>query len=199
MTAGARTTDPDTSQMAAQRNGSDDLAQRERLLVEWFKAGDDGLSDPEAAERAGLTHRTYWKRAGEMREPHRGPRGWQALTGGQSLLAWHPEGITRIHAATGGKRKVSVITDAGRTYALAHGLVQQPVVITGAEVTTLPIGSAVVRDAMGVAGDQPTSAGVHLGDGVLATINDRGAPVRRIAADQDVYRVLWRPPVGGLA
>jgi hypothetical protein len=188
MTAGARTTDPDTSQMAAQRNGSDDLAQREALLVAWFKAGDDGLSDPEAAERAGLLHRTHWKRAGEMREPHRGPRNWQALTAGQPLLAWHPDGETRIHAATGGRRKVSVITEAGRAYALAHGLVEQPVIVTGDEVAALPAGAAVVADSMGA-----TSAGLHLGAGVLAMINDRGDAVRRQASGADVYRVLWRP------
>lgn len=193
MTAGARTTDPDTSQLGAQRNPSDDLAQRERLLIEWFKAGDDGLSDPEAAERAGLSHRTFWKRAGEMREPHRGTQGWEALTGGQPLLAWHSDGETRIHPATGGKRKVSVITEAGRAYALAHGLVEQPVIITGAEVAALPAGAAVVLD-----GEGATSAGVHLGVGVLAMINDRGDAVRRSASDGALYRVLWRPPVGGV-
>ena len=194
MTAGARTTDPDTSQIAAVRNDSDDLAQRERLLIEWFKAGAEGLSDPEAAQRAGLEHRTYWKRAGEMREPHRGTQRWEALTGGQPLLAWHPDGETRINPATGGKRKVSVITEAGRAYALAQGLVdEQDVLIIGSEVAELPVGSAVVLHAQGAQAANPSSAGVHLGAGVLAMINDRGAAVRRPAIHAHVYRVLWRP------
>ncbi len=192
MTAGARLTDPDTSRAAAQRNDGDDLAVREELLRVWANAGPDGLSDPEAAQRAGLEHRTYWKRAGELREPHRGTQGWEALTGGQPLLAWHPDGLTRVWAATGGKRKVSVITEAGLAYAQAHGLIQQPVIIVGSEVAALPVGVALVLD-----GEQ-ISAGVHLGAGVLAMINHRGDAVRRAVVDDALYRVLWRPPVGGV-
>lgn len=187
-TPGARNTDPDTSHLAAERSPEDDFRQRERLLVEWFRAGRDGLTDPEAAERAGLLHRTYWKRAGEMREPSRAAPGWAVETGGIALLQFHPDGISRVWAPTNGKRKVSVITEAGRAYVLARGLVDRDVTATGvAEVLALPVGTALVHD------DDPTSAFLVLGNGSLATVNRDGLPVRRAVDPGTTYRVLWSP------
>jgi hypothetical protein len=121
MSAGARTTDPTGSQFAAVRDPSDDVAVRHALLVAWARAGADGLSDPEAAERAGVGHRTFWKRAGELRQPERGGRSWE-VSAGEPLLAWKSPEEYRVWAPTGGRRQVSVITPAGLDYCRRHGL-----------------------------------------------------------------------------
>lgn len=61
----ARATDPETSKAAAAsiRTGS-----HKQLLLEAYRAaGYKGLTDEEAAERAGLTRTGYWKRCSDLR------------------------------------------------------------------------------------------------------------------------------------
>lgn len=66
-------------------------------LLEVFAQAPNGLTDEEAAERAGLLRAGYWKRCGELRE--------------DGFIT--PTGATRLGEA-GVSRMVSVITDAGR-------------------------------------------------------------------------------------
>lgn len=65
-------------------------------LLEVFAAYPNGLTDEEAAEKAGLLRAGYWKRCGELRE--------------DGFIS--PNGQTRVGEA-GVSRMVSVITDAG--------------------------------------------------------------------------------------
>jgi hypothetical protein len=73
--------------------------QKARLLAAFADAGPVGLSDDEAAQRAGLAPTTcYWKRCGELREV-----GLIRFTGEERP------------GSAGVDRMVSVITDAGET------------------------------------------------------------------------------------
>jgi hypothetical protein len=131
-----RGTDPGTSQMAAERGRDDDRALRVRLLVEWAKAGPDGFTDYEAADAASLLNRTYWKRAGELREPQRGGVTWEAEAGGP-LLAWHPERLRRKSLDTGAARAVSVITPLGLDYLRRTGQLPEDPAELHAEILRL--------------------------------------------------------------
>ena len=131
----ARASDPETSQRAATEGRADDQALRDRLLIEWALAGPDGLTDEEAADRATLLNRTFWKRAGECREPRRGGETFAAVAGAP-LLEWHPEGLTRVGRSKSA-RKVSVITARGMTYVLERGLLPDDPAELHAEIDRL--------------------------------------------------------------
>ena len=149
-TPGARATDPDTSHTAATSDRrADDRAVRERLLIEWYREGADGLTDQEAADRAGLTHRTYWKRAGELRQPNRAGTTWSAQVGAP-LIAFHPDGLTRRSVETATPRKVSVITARGIDYVRTRGLLPDDPADLHTEIARL---HAVVNRAIDVAAD----------------------------------------------
>jgi hypothetical protein len=76
--------------------------QKLQLLLVWQAAereGLDGLTDEEAAIRAGLLGNLFWKRCGELRD--------------DDLIAWNGKlrkGRARVN------RRVSVITDKGKAY-----------------------------------------------------------------------------------
>jgi hypothetical protein len=80
------------------------------MLLQWrdaHRAGENGLTDEEAAERAGLLGSCSWKRAGECRA-----EGW---------IQWHPDGSVRKgHARV--NRKVSVITADGQAVLARRGI-----------------------------------------------------------------------------
>lgn len=96
-----RAEDYSTSEEGGRTVGRRAPNQRLEMLLQWQQAhrnGEDGLTDEEAAERAGLLGSCAWKRAGECRA-----EGW---------IAWHPDGTVRKgHARV--NRKVSVITSEG--------------------------------------------------------------------------------------
>ena len=62
----ARTTDPVTSALAA-ASVTTGASHRDLLLAQYARAGDAGLTDEEAATRAGLLGCGYWKRCSELR------------------------------------------------------------------------------------------------------------------------------------
>ena len=93
--------------------GADDVAprrlnQRDRLLVHYLTRP-DGLTDDEAADRAGLMHTCYWKRCGELRElglvATRTVDG-EVVTrlghaGSQRIVCWvTPDGVARVGEVT---------------------------------------------------------------------------------------------------
>ena len=144
-THGARTTDPDTSLGAALAGDEEKWSlHRELLLGVWARAGVDGLTDEEAGDAAGLQAHYFWKRGGELREPHRGPISWEQRAG-RPLIAY--DGRTR-KGRSGRPRKVSVITDAGLDYCRRYGLPVESAEELTAEVVRL---RSVIRDAIAVA------------------------------------------------
>lgn len=72
--------------------------QRQRLLLVFYRAGDMGLTDEEAAALAGLDGSCYWKRCGELRTV-----GLIAFTGQKRV------------GRAGVSRNISVITEEGET------------------------------------------------------------------------------------
>lgn len=70
--------------------------QQFRLLRQFRRAGDVGLTDEEAAEQAGLLRSCYWKRCTDLRQ-----RGFIAFTDARRM------------GSMGTPRKVSVITPSG--------------------------------------------------------------------------------------
>jgi hypothetical protein len=119
-----RPTDPDTSREAARDNGENHWTDRHRLLIAWAYAGPEGLTDEEAADKAGLMDRCYWKRSGENRQPRRGGTEFDALAGGP-LVEFSRDGRKR-KGRSGSQRKVSVLTRRGYDYLVAQRLVAPP-------------------------------------------------------------------------
>lgn len=92
-----RTNDHTTSVEGAEAVAVRAPNQRARLLAEFLNAGDDGLTDEEAAAAAGLLASCHWKRAGELRQD-----GHIEFTGDVRP------------GAAGINRKISRITERGR-------------------------------------------------------------------------------------
>lgn len=98
-TTRVRTDDHATSEEGGRAVGARAPNQRLLLLLQWRQADEDGLTDEEAGERAGLLGSCHWKRAGELRA-----EGW---------IAWDVDHKTRKGHA-GVSRKISHITDEGK-------------------------------------------------------------------------------------
>lgn len=95
-----RRDDHDTSRAGARAVTKQAPNLRVALLREFLAAGPDGLTDEEAAERAGVLDTCYWKRCNELRQD-----------------VWiMPTDRTR-KGRKGVKRTVSVITSVGRLIA----------------------------------------------------------------------------------
>lgn len=93
----ARNSDPLTSHLGAVSISYRSGSQKAKLLQAYATAGANGLTDEEAAERAGLSMRScYWKRCSELRQD-----GYVAETG-----------QTRLGSA-GVARLVCSITNSG--------------------------------------------------------------------------------------
>lgn len=125
-----RPTDPETSHEAARDNGESHWTDRHRLLIAWAYAGPEGLTDEEAAEKAGLMDHCWWKRAGELRQPRRTRRRGEdvsefELLAGGPLAEFSPDGRKR-KGRSGSNRKVSVLTRRGYDYLVAQRLVAPP-------------------------------------------------------------------------
>lgn len=123
----ARPGDPETSHEAAMSNEESHWTHRHRLLITWLYAGPEGLTDEEAAEKAGLLNRTYWKRCGENREPRRAGPEFEARAHGR-LIEFSPDGRKR-KGNLGSNRKVSVLTRRGYDYIVENDLVPPPMLI----------------------------------------------------------------------
>ena len=63
----ARNTDPVTSHLGGESVALRSGSQKAKLLAEYGWAGSHGLTDDEAAIRAGLDRSCFWKRCGELR------------------------------------------------------------------------------------------------------------------------------------
>ena len=63
----ARDNDPATSHAALAKGRASRRSDCERLLSQYRRAGARGLTDAEAAERAGLLASGYWKRCSDLR------------------------------------------------------------------------------------------------------------------------------------
>lgn len=63
----ARDTDPATSHSALAKGRDKRRSDCDRLLAEYGRAGARGLTDQEAASRAGLTGTGFWKRCSDLR------------------------------------------------------------------------------------------------------------------------------------
>lgn len=104
-TAGrTRTDDYMTSTMGARAIAKRAPNQKVRLLLQYRAAADDGadgLTDEEAADRAGLLASCHWKRCGELRF--------------EGLIEQPADRHTRKGSA-GVERIVCQITPAGRAY-----------------------------------------------------------------------------------
>jgi len=84
----ARATDPETSKATARQSKFRWHSDCDRLLEEFQRAGSSGLTDYEAAVRAGLTASGFWKRCSDLRAARRivptgetrlGPNGRQQM------------------------------------------------------------------------------------------------------------------------
>ena len=103
-TAPARHSDPETSHKAAAMPFRRD-SQRHRLLAEYASAQDfdDGLTDEEAAEAAGVFRGCPWKRCSELREM------------GMIAPLRLPDGSVGTRVSTmGAEQRVCKITEKGR-------------------------------------------------------------------------------------
>jgi hypothetical protein len=99
----ARATDPATSHTAADSVAYRSRSQKARLLAAYGhdyygRNGEVGLTDDEAALRAGLERSCFWKRCGELRA--------------DGMIA--DTGTTRRGPIHGEPRMVCIITAAGR-------------------------------------------------------------------------------------
>ena len=91
----ARTSDPTTSQRAAESVRLRAGSQRSRLLAVYLDS--DGLTDEEAGAAAGLANAGYWKRCSELR----------------NCGFIEPLGFTRLSSA-GERQQVCGLTEAGK-------------------------------------------------------------------------------------
>jgi len=119
-----RPDDPETSHMAARDNGENHWTDRHRLLIATLYAGPEGVTDEEAAEKAGLMDHCWWKRQGENRVPHRAGEEFEAIAQG-ALIEFSPDGRRR-KGRSGSQRKVSVLTKRGYDYIRERALVAPP-------------------------------------------------------------------------
>lgn len=78
--------------------------QKIRLLRQFKRAGENGLTDEEAAYSAGLLDSCFWKRCGELRK--------------EGLIVY-VDAVRKGHA--GIIRKVSVVTEEGDAFLTARG------------------------------------------------------------------------------
>lgn len=91
-----RSDDHETSVEGAHAVATRAPNQQFRLLRQFRRAGDMGLTDEEAADQAGLLRSCFWKRCGELRE--------------KGLIVYTE---SKRRGSMGVSRKVSIITDKG--------------------------------------------------------------------------------------